>query len=72
LENALAKLNQEQQTIIDLRIIKGYSVAETARLLGKTEGAVRTAQYRALKELAGILEEDLPKDKKRGRESNEQ
>lgn len=60
LESALIKLSREQQAIIDLRIIKGYSVAETARLLGKTEGAVRTAQYRALKALAEILDESTP------------
>jgi len=72
LESALAKLSQEQQTIIDLRIVKGYSVAETARLIGKTEGAVRTAQYRALRELARILDEDALKDKKRRRDNLEQ
>lgn len=48
LERALARLSLEQQTILALRIIQGYSVAETAKLVGKTEGAVRTAQYRAL------------------------
>jgi len=61
LESALAKLNREQQAIIDLRIIRGYSVAETAKLLGKTEGAVRTAQYRALKALSNILDENAQK-----------
>ncbi|MFY9473818.1 MAG: sigma-70 family RNA polymerase sigma factor, partial [Tepidanaerobacteraceae bacterium] len=72
LENALAELSQEQRAIIDLRIIKGYSVAETAKLLGKTEGAVRTAQYRALKALAQILDETAAKDKNRRREKLEQ
>jgi len=72
LENALAKLSQEQRAIIDLRIIKGYSVAETAKLLGKTEGVVRTAQYRALKALAQILDETAAKDKNRRREKLEQ
>ncbi|NLO90331.1 MAG: RNA polymerase sigma factor [Clostridia bacterium] len=61
LESALAKLSQEQKAIIDLRIIKGYTVAETAKLLGKTEGAIRTAQYRALKALAKILDESAQK-----------
>jgi len=55
IENALAKLSAEQRRILELRIIQGYSVAETAGLVGKTEGAVRTAQYRALKALAQIL-----------------
>ena len=57
LKNALAKLSEEQRIIIDLRIIRGYSVAETAKLVGKTESAVRTAQYRALKTLAQILDD---------------
>ncbi|MDD3653573.1 MAG: RNA polymerase sigma factor [Desulfotomaculaceae bacterium] len=57
LENALAKLSEDQRTVLDLRIIKSYSVAETAKLTGKTEAAVRTAQYRALQGLAKILED---------------
>ncbi len=56
-ENALAELSQDQRIVIDLRIVKGYTVAETARLTGKTESAVRTAQYRALQTLAQILDE---------------
>ncbi|MEW6697352.1 MAG: RNA polymerase sigma factor [Bacillota bacterium] len=56
LKSALAKLSQDQQAILDLRINKGYSVAETAKLVGKTEAAVRTSQYRALQVLAQILE----------------
>lgn len=63
LESALAKLNSEQQTILDLRIIKGYSVAETAQLVGKTEGAVRTAQHRALQALARILDDEEQGDR---------
>lgn len=60
LESALAKLSQEQQSILDLRIIKGYSVADTAKLVGKTESAVRTAQHRALQALAQILDDIGP------------
>jgi RNA polymerase sigma-70 factor (ECF subfamily) len=58
LEKAMTQLAREQRKIIDLRIIKGYSVAETARLLQKSEAAVRTAQYRALQALALILKKD--------------
>lgn len=58
LENALQRLSADQQAILDLRIIKGYSVAETARLVGKTVAAVRTAQHRALHTLAQLLEQD--------------
>lgn len=58
LENDLAKLNEDQRVVIDLRIIQGYSVAETAKRLGKTEAAVRTSQYRALQSLAKIVNSD--------------
>jgi RNA polymerase sigma-70 factor (ECF subfamily) len=58
LEKALAKLSEEQRTILDLRIIKGHSVAEAAQFVGKTQAAVRTAQYRALQALARILEDN--------------
>lgn len=56
IKNALAKLSTDQRAILDLRICKGHSVAETAKLLGKTEAAVRTSQYRALQALAQILD----------------
>jgi RNA polymerase sigma-70 factor (ECF subfamily) len=55
--NALTELSEDQRAVIDLRIVKGYTVAETAKLTGKTEAAVRTAQYRALHTLAQILDE---------------
>ena len=44
--------------ILDLRIIKGYSVAETAKLVGKQKLRVRTAQHRALLALAWILDDE--------------
>ncbi|NLY44127.1 MAG: sigma-70 family RNA polymerase sigma factor [Clostridiaceae bacterium] len=56
---ALEKLNEDQRAVLDLRIIKGYSVAETAKLIGKTEAAVRTSQYRALQTLSKLLETNL-------------
>ncbi|OPY59863.1 MAG: RNA polymerase sigma factor SigX [Pelotomaculum sp. PtaU1.Bin065] len=58
LENDLAKLSEDQRAVIDLRIIQGYSVADTAKRLGKTEAAVRTSQYRALQSLAQIVDSD--------------
>jgi len=56
LENALAKLSEDQRAVLDLRIIQGYSVAETARRMGKTGAAVRISQYRALQALAQLLD----------------
>jgi len=56
-EEALNSLSEEQRNIIVLRIVKGYSVAETAQMTGKSQANVRVIQYRALKELASILSE---------------
>ncbi|NLP35422.1 MAG: hypothetical protein GX359_09600, partial [Clostridiales bacterium] len=36
---------------------KGYSSAETAKIMDKKEGTVRVIQYRAIKRLAQILKE---------------
>lgn len=56
MEKVFAQLSEDQRIILDLRIIKGYSVAETAKLSGKTDAAVRTIQYRALQALGEILD----------------
>ncbi len=57
-DDALKKLAEDQRRVIDLRIIKGFSVARTAEMMGKKEATVRVIQYRALKALADILEEN--------------
>lgn len=57
-ENALNRLKPEHKAVLDLRIMKGYSVAETAQMLGKSEAAVRVLQYRALQVLAQMLDEN--------------
>jgi len=53
---ALQRLTEEQQQVISLRFIAGYSTAEVASLLEKTEGAVKALQHRALATLRRILE----------------
>ncbi|MDF2890736.1 MAG: polymerase subunit sigma-24 [Clostridia bacterium] len=55
LQDALKILKEEHRTVIELRIIKGYSVAETAEIMNKQEGNIRVLQYRALQNLAAIL-----------------
>ena len=40
-----------------LRLINGYSIAETASTLGKSEADVYSAQYRALYALAHLLDQ---------------
>jgi len=48
---ALAKLKPEHRDVITLRFIEGYAALEVAQMLGKTEGAIRTLQHRALERL---------------------
>ncbi|ASW58019.1 RNA polymerase subunit sigma-24 [Plantactinospora sp. KBS50] len=53
--SAVKKLNPEQQECIVLRFLQGFSVAETARAMGKNEGAIKALQYRAVRALARLL-----------------
>ncbi len=53
---AVNRLTEDQQHVISLRFIAGYSTAEVAELLGKTEGAVKALQHRALASLRRLLE----------------
>jgi RNA polymerase sigma-70 factor, ECF subfamily len=58
IENGLKKLNEEQRSVIELRILKGYSAADTAQRMNMTEGNVRVLQYRALQKLTKILKSE--------------
>lgn len=55
LREALQQLSDEHQTILILRFIENRSHKEVASILGKTVTAVKTAQYRALTQLAALL-----------------
>ena len=54
---AVKRLNREQQECIILRFLQGFSVAETAKAMGKNEGAIKALQYRAVRALARLLPE---------------
>lgn len=54
---ALQKLTSLQQQVISLRFLEELSIKETAKALGKTEGAVKSLQFRAMNSLQRILEE---------------
>lgn len=56
IKKALESLSEEQRMVVILRIVKGYSAAETAGIMNKSEGNIRVIQYRALKNLADYLE----------------
>ena len=57
LGNAMQQLTDEQQQTLALRFGQGYSAIETARLMGKTEEAIRALQHRALAALRRIMGE---------------
>ncbi|HEX9012547.1 MAG TPA: sigma-70 family RNA polymerase sigma factor [Anaerolineaceae bacterium] len=52
---AILRLTQEQQHVLALRFAEDFSLEETARLMGKTTGAVKTLQFRALGALRKLL-----------------
>jgi RNA polymerase sigma-70 factor (ECF subfamily) len=55
LKVAIGRLNPDQQTVILLRFTEGLSHAEVGKILGKSEGAVRVIQHRALGVMARFL-----------------
>ena len=55
----VARLGDDQQECIALRVLQGLSVAETAEVMGRNEGAVKALQHRAVRRLAQLLPEGL-------------
>lgn len=51
-------LSADQRDVLLLRIVADLPIAETARALGKTPGAVKSLQHRALATLRQHLEEE--------------
>lgn len=53
---ALDKLGSDQQLVIKLKFLDELENEEIAKLLDKTEGAIRVIQHRAIAELKKLLE----------------
>lgn len=49
-------LNEQQRQVIHLRFIDGLSIAETAIIMQKSEGAIKALQHRSLESLRRYLE----------------
>jgi RNA polymerase sigma-70 factor, ECF subfamily len=62
LRRVLGRLTPEQQEVVLLRFMEGFSVAEVAVIVGRNEGAVKALQFRAMKSLARLIEQDEGKD----------
>ena len=60
LARALRNLTEDQQEVIILRFVEGFSPPDVAQVLGKSEGAVKSLQYRGLNSLNRVLEEFFP------------
>lgn len=51
----LNRLTPDQRAVIALRFVDRFSLAETAEILGRSEGAVKLLQHRAVKALRKLL-----------------
>ena len=45
-------LTDEQRDVVLLRVLGGFSAAEVAKIVGRSEGAIRVIQHRAIKKMA--------------------
>lgn len=54
--SAMSKLKSDYREVLLLRFVEGYGAADVGRMTGRSEGAVRTLQHRALDRLRKELE----------------
>jgi RNA polymerase sigma-70 factor (ECF subfamily) len=59
LRRAVSDLPDDQRDCLTMRFFAGMSIAETARALEKSEGAVKQLQLRAVRQLAKVIPKDL-------------
>ena len=56
LRAAVASLSEDRRQVVILRFVDGLTAREIGDVLGRSEGAIRVLQHRALRELAARLE----------------
>ena len=56
--DALARLSPEHREVLVLRIVEKQSIATTAKIMDRTQAAVKMLQLRAAKALKGVTERD--------------
>ncbi len=59
LRRCVAELPDEQRDCLTMRFFAGMSIAETAKALDKSEGAVKQLQLRAVRQLAKVIPKDI-------------
>ena len=57
LKKNISRLSEEQQQVILLKFIEGFDNAKIAEIMGKTIGAVKALQFRALANLRELMKE---------------
>ena len=57
--DALRELPEDQQDCLVMRFLQGMSIAETAEVLGRSAGAVKQLQLRAVRNLAALLPDGI-------------
>jgi len=56
---ALKELPEEQRDCLIMRFLQGMSIAETAAVLGRSDGAVKQLQLRGVRNLAKLMPEGI-------------
>jgi len=56
---AVEKLPQDQRRVVEMRFAEGHGIREIAHSMGRSEGAVKQLQFRALETLRARLEGSL-------------
>lgn len=56
LRAALTLLTEEQAQVITLRFLEEFSIAEVSEIMGKTDGAIKALQYRAVLALKRVMQ----------------
>ena len=60
LRASVASLSEDRRQVVILRFVDGLTAREIGEVLGRSEGAVRVLQHRALRELAALLGRAAP------------
>jgi RNA polymerase sigma-70 factor (ECF subfamily) len=58
LSKALGELTEEQQQVVTLKFLEGYDNSEVSEILGRSIGAVKALQFRALDRLRKVLNKE--------------